>query len=76
MYYTNLIIIMHHMPEFQCFHYLKKIFCQYDMQEYAQFFAQFCNGQSEKEEFDNICEDWYSRKHREEAAKAAHKKVS
>lgn len=38
------------------FHYLKKIFCQYDMQEYAQFFAQFCNGQSEKEESDNICE--------------------
>ena len=44
--------------------------------KYAPYTSMLSKPDLSEEEFDNMCEDWYSRKHREEAAKAAHKKVS
>ena len=44
--------------------------------KYAPYTSMLSKPDLSEEEFDNICEDWYSRKHREEAAKATHKKVS
>ena len=44
--------------------------------KYAPYTSMLSKPDLSEEEFDNICEDWYSRKHREEAARANHKKVS
>ena len=44
--------------------------------KYAPYTSMLSKPDLSEEEFDNICEDWYSRKHREEAAKAKHKKAS
>ena len=44
--------------------------------KYAPYTSMLSKPDLTEEEFDNICEDWYSRKHREEAAKAKHKKAS
>lgn len=42
--------------------------------KYAPYTSMMSNNNLTEQEFDNICEDWYARKHREEAAKAAQKK--
>lgn len=44
--------------------------------KYAPYTSMMSNNNLTEQEFHNICEDWYARKHREEAAKAAHKKAS
>ena len=44
--------------------------------KYAPYTSMMSNNNLTEQEFDNICEDWYARKHREEAAKAAQKKAS
>ncbi|WP_195988394.1 hypothetical protein [Clostridium sp. D53t1_180928_C8] len=44
--------------------------------KYAPYTSMMSNNNLTEQEFDNICEDWYARKYREEAAKAAHKKAS
>ena len=43
--------------------------------KYAPYTSMMSNNNLTEQEFDNICEDWYARKHREEAAKAAQKKA-
>lgn len=44
--------------------------------KYAPYTSMMSNNNLTEQEFDNICEYWYARKHREEAAKAAQKKAS
>lgn len=41
--------------------------------KYGPYTSMISESGLSEQEFDNICEDWYVRKQREEAARAAHK---
>lgn len=44
--------------------------------KYAPFTSMISKHDLTENEFDAICDEWYSRKHREEIARTAHKKAS
>lgn len=44
--------------------------------KYAPFTSMISKTDLTEKKFDDICEEWYARRHREEAARAAHKKAS
>ena len=44
--------------------------------KYAPFTSMMSKPDLTEKKFDDICEEWYARRHREEAARAAHKKAS
>ncbi len=44
--------------------------------KYAPFTSMMSKPDLTEKKFYDICEEWYARRHREEAARAAHKKAS